>query len=185
MGYYVYKHTSPSQKVYIGITRQEPEKRWKKGLGYGRSPSFFGAVKKYGWDNFKHEILFEDLTEEEACKKEIELIAFYKSNNREYGYNLTEGGSTTNHTEEENAKRSESMRKIWSDPVYRKRTSASMKGVKRSEESRKNISIAQKKRFERPEERKATSERQIGKKRSEEAKRKTSESLRAFYERRG
>lgn len=26
--YYVYKHTSPSGKCYIGITCQNPEKRW-------------------------------------------------------------------------------------------------------------------------------------------------------------
>ena len=30
--YYVYKHTFPNNKVYIGITQQEPQKRWKNGL---------------------------------------------------------------------------------------------------------------------------------------------------------
>lgn len=179
--YYVYKHTTPSQKVYIGITRQEPQKRWKRGLGYKKDQLFWNAVEKYGWDNINHEILFQGLSEEEACKKEIELIALYKSADRRYGYNLSLGGNTSSPTDEENAKRSESMRKKWGEPEYRKRATESMKGAKRSEESRQNISIAQKKRFERPEERKATSERQIGKKRSEEAKRKTSETLRAYY----
>lgn len=179
--YYVYKHTTPSQKVYIGITKQEPEKRWKNGKGYDKDQIFRFAIEKYGWANIKHEILFEGLTEEEACEKEVELIAFYKSADRRYGYNISLGGNTSSPTEEENAKRSNSMTKNWSDPEYRKRISESMRGVKRSEESRQNISIAQKKRFERPEERKATSERQIGKRRSEEAKRKTSETLRAYY----
>lgn len=27
--YIVYKHTIPSEKVYIGITSMKPEKRWK------------------------------------------------------------------------------------------------------------------------------------------------------------
>lgn len=30
----VYKHTSPSGKVYIGITNQPANKRWKNGMGY-------------------------------------------------------------------------------------------------------------------------------------------------------
>lgn len=31
MGYSVYKHTFPNGKVYIGMTGQEPEKRWANG----------------------------------------------------------------------------------------------------------------------------------------------------------
>ena len=30
----VYKHTSPSNKVYIGITSREPKLRWDNGNGY-------------------------------------------------------------------------------------------------------------------------------------------------------
>jgi len=29
--YCVYKHTSPNGKMYIGMTGQNPEKRWGKG----------------------------------------------------------------------------------------------------------------------------------------------------------
>lgn len=32
--YTVYKHISPSNKVYIGITSRKPELRWRKGNGY-------------------------------------------------------------------------------------------------------------------------------------------------------
>lgn len=32
--YTVYKHTSPSGKVYIGITKKKPEYRWNHGRGY-------------------------------------------------------------------------------------------------------------------------------------------------------
>lgn len=56
--YCVYKHTSPSNKVYIGITSQEPERRWKNGNGYKKNLYFTKAIKKYGWDNFAHEILW-------------------------------------------------------------------------------------------------------------------------------
>lgn len=86
----VYKHTSPSGKVYIGITCRLPEIRWNKGLGYKSSPRFFLAIVKYGWDNFVHEILHLDLSENDAKLKEIELIKLYKS--KRLSYNTTDGG---------------------------------------------------------------------------------------------
>lgn len=90
----VYKHTAPSGKIYIGITGQEVNKRWQNGLGYVGNDYFMKAIKKYGWDSIKHEILFDRLTKEEAESKEIELIMLYKSNDREFGYNIANGGSS-------------------------------------------------------------------------------------------
>ena len=91
--YTVYKHTAPNGKVYIGITSTNPVARWgKSGLGYKRNKHFFNAILKYGWDNIKHEILFTGLTQEEACKKETELIAESRSNLFEFGYNRSAGG---------------------------------------------------------------------------------------------
>ena len=98
MAWSVYKHTNKTNgKVYIGITRTTIEKRWRNGEGYALQTYFYNAIRKYGWDGFEHEVLFEGLTEEEARTKEIELIAFYKSNYRRYnapilGYNATDGG---------------------------------------------------------------------------------------------
>lgn len=50
--YYVYLHESPSEKVYVGITRTSLRKRWQKGKGYltGSQPLFEKAIRKYGWD---------------------------------------------------------------------------------------------------------------------------------------
>ena len=94
--YFVYKHTFPNNKVYIGITQQQPEKRWKNGLGYDSHQEIMKrAIKKYGWNNIKHDILFQNLSKNEACKKEIELIAFYDSTNKEKGYNVSKGGEGT------------------------------------------------------------------------------------------
>lgn len=92
MPYTVYKLTSPSEKVYIGITSRSVKKRWNNGIGYKRCPAIYSAIKKYGWENIKKEILYEGLTEEHAKFMEIFLIKQHKSNNRKYGYNLTEGG---------------------------------------------------------------------------------------------
>lgn len=89
--YCVYKHTSPSGKVYIGISC-DPIKRWNEGRGYIKNYHFWRAIQKYGWDNITHEILYEELTSDEAKKLEIELIETYKSTDRQYGYNLRDGG---------------------------------------------------------------------------------------------
>lgn len=105
----VYKITnSINSKCYIGITSRKPEIRWNNGKGYSdvKENHFYRAIQKYGWNNFTHEILFENLSKEEACKKEIELIAKYKSNNPEFGYNLSLGGESGSygykHTQEQN-----------------------------------------------------------------------------------
>ena len=90
--YKVYIHTTPNNKVYIGITKQEPKKRWRYGYGYVKCTYFYKAIQKYGWNNIKHEILYENLTKEEAIQKEIELIEKYDSTNRNKGYNITKGG---------------------------------------------------------------------------------------------
>lgn len=90
--YIVYKHTSPSNKVYIGITSKDVRQRWCNGFGYQTQLYFFRAIVKYGWINFKHEILYEGLNEEDAKLKEIELISKYKSTDIHYGYNIDSGG---------------------------------------------------------------------------------------------
>ena len=93
--YTVYMHTSPSGKKYIGITSLKPERRWAKGLGYSRCPYMSKAIEKYGFENFLHEILYINLTKEEAEQKEVELIAYYDTTNPNKGYNVEFGGNST------------------------------------------------------------------------------------------
>lgn len=103
--YYVYKHTFPNGKVYIGITSLKPEHRWNNGKGYLKKtkdnkydqPLMAYAINKYGWDNVEHEILFKGLSKKDAELKEVELISQYKSDNREFGYNLEKGGNVHGH----------------------------------------------------------------------------------------
>lgn len=90
--YCVYKHTSPNGKCYIGITKQTLERRSQNGEGYSTQRVFYNAIKKYGWNNFKHEILEDNLTHNEACEREIYYISMFKSNQSKYGYNTTSGG---------------------------------------------------------------------------------------------
>ena len=97
--YCVYKHTSPSNKVYIGIT-YNTKKRWCDGNGYlhkrkdGKynQPLFARAILKYGWENFTHEILINNLSKEQACELEKKYIKEYDSTNLQKGYNISFGG---------------------------------------------------------------------------------------------
>lgn len=107
--YFVYQHIFPNNKIYVGITSQKPELRFDNGNGYKTNP-MKNAIKKYGWENVKHKILFQNLTKEEAEKKEIELIKQFKSNNIDFGYNVAKGGHSNNgykHSEETKRKMSE------------------------------------------------------------------------------
>ena len=92
----VYMHTNTvNGKKYIGITKQNPNERWRKGKGYRGNVAFYNAIKKYGWDSFKHEILFCNLTRKEAEILEICLIKYHKSDNKKFGYNISHGGDKT------------------------------------------------------------------------------------------
>ena len=90
--YTVYKHISPSGKVYIGITSMPVKRRWDNGRGYINNKYFYRAICKYCWDNFEHVILFEGLRKEEACLMEKCYIALYDSINSDKGYNINLGG---------------------------------------------------------------------------------------------
>lgn len=109
--YIVYQHKNKiNGKIYIGITSRKPEERWgSNGCNYKTSPHFYSAIQKYGWDNFEHNILFTNLTKEQACLKEQELIKEFNSMNREYGYNSTSGGEIFTMNEETKQKISQSM----------------------------------------------------------------------------
>lgn len=102
--YKVYMHKFPNDKVYIGVTCQKVEHRWRNGKKYNNNKYMTNAINKYGWDNIEHIVLYEDLTKEEAEKIEIKLIKQYKSNERKYGYNILEGGNVSNGMTEEGRK---------------------------------------------------------------------------------
>lgn len=145
--YKLYVHISPNNKRYYGITKQLVKKRWASGYGYNNQ-HFYNAINKYGWHNFEHIVLFDNLTKEEAELLEQMYIALYNTTNPKYGYNITHGGDGWNgihHTEETKTKISESHKKIWTDPEYRAKHSGVNNpnyGKHLSEEHKRKISKA-------------------------------------------
>lgn len=105
----VYKHISPSGKVYVGISSNVKNRWAASGYYYCLSDTAFSrAIRKYGWDNFQHIIINEGLNHQEACNMEIELIAYYKA--KGISYNITDGGEgfCGKHSEEHNKHKRES-----------------------------------------------------------------------------
>ncbi len=88
--YTVYTHTSPSGKVYVGITSQLVKARWKYGYGYKKCCIFYLAIQKYGWNNIEHKIILENISESHAKYAEKYLIKWYKMH--KMSYNITDGG---------------------------------------------------------------------------------------------
>lgn len=143
--YYIYKHTAPNGKVYIGQTCQNPKDRFgNEGYRYKGCTYFYNAIQKYGWDNIKHEILFSGLTHKEANEKEVALISQYHSNERMFGYNLQSGGCNGSPSEETKRKMSEwQIGKVLSEQT-KKKISQSRMGQKDSEKTKKKKSDSHK-----------------------------------------
>ncbi len=108
MDFIIYKRTSPSGKVYIGQTSESLEKRaGPGGVYYSDSPLLYRAILKYGWSNFKSEILEVVHTKAEADEREAMYIQLYSSYDSDFGYNLTLGGNGGVPNEETRRKLSE------------------------------------------------------------------------------
>ena len=71
-GYYCYCHITPDEMFYIGMSKQQPSRRWKP-LHY-KNNSLGPYIEKYGWNRIRHVILKDGLTKEQAVKLEGLLI---------------------------------------------------------------------------------------------------------------
>lgn len=96
----IYKATNLTNgKVYIGQTINTLAYRQSQHIRDARNPKrknihFHNAICKYGADNFVFEEIDFAETQEELNEKEIYWIAFYHSNERDFGYNEDSGGKS-------------------------------------------------------------------------------------------
>lgn len=94
---YIYKHTSPSGKSYIGQTVRTPEIRWNQHVNNAyrndkeATEAFAHAIRKYGKDSFTHEILLK-INENMLDYYECKFIDGYNTKVPN-GYNIRSGGS--------------------------------------------------------------------------------------------
>lgn len=116
----IYKETNMiNGKVYIGRTLQTLEKRKYKHEIAKDNLYFHQALRKYGKENFKWEIINEQDYDNEEF-----YIQKYNSRDRNIGYNVAKGGSGgdtySNHPNKEEIlkKRSNSMKEKWKDEEY-------------------------------------------------------------------
>jgi group I intron endonuclease len=84
-------------KRYVGQSSRTLEQRWSKHLEDVDKAShsyFHNAIRKNGADSFKLEILLTSENKDVIDLCERTLIAFYRTREKEKGYNLTDGGDS-------------------------------------------------------------------------------------------
>lgn len=87
---YVYKiENKINKKIYVGQTNNLDRRMQEHKHDERNNHPIHNAIKKYGWENFEVSVLYYGVNYNE---KEKEYIKLYKSNRKEYGYNITAGG---------------------------------------------------------------------------------------------
>ncbi len=136
----VYLITSPNGKQYIGISSAGFQTRWKKHCEEARRTQarlLCKAIRKYGPESFRVELIEQCETWEQACAQERFWIQ-YVGTKQPWGYNLTDGGEGTlgrEQTSAEIAKRASSMRGQKRTPDQIERLAAGQRGRKMTPES--------------------------------------------------
>ena len=123
-----------NNKIYIGITAKSLNKRRQQHIQWSKHKSrlyvIHKAINKYGINNFLFESIDNFCENEDACQKEIKYISLYNSFIPN-GYNMTLGGEGVlghKHPHSEETKN---------------KISLTMTGIKKSEETKKNMKSAQ------------------------------------------
>lgn len=174
-------------KIYIGLTIRTLEARKSQhirdALNNKDKNVFHRALRKYGEENFKWEVIDNAETEEELKEKEIYYISFYNSYihaENSNGYNLTYGGEGTSGYKLSN----ESKRKIGDKSKGRifneetkKKMSNARKGKTFTDEHKQKISDSKKGVSRSEETKKKIREANIGKKHTEDTKEKISKAF--------
>lgn len=187
MAYTIYKHTSPSGKSYIGQTNNVSQREASHKIPSSKCTAFRNAIQKYGWDNFTHQVLAQNLTLTQANEQEERLISEHNTL-APGGYNLRSGGQNQLISEEVKRKWSETRKGRPRSPEHQAKLNAAarlrvrtpehqaklVEAAKRvrTEETRRKLSVALMGRVKTDEHRRKISETTKGKVLSEDTKAK-------------
>lgn len=140
----VYCLTSPSGRQYVGYTLRDVSCRLAEHCSSSSRSAITNAIKKYGIESFRVEILLESSDREILAAREVEEIS-KRNSLQPNGYNLTLGGDGCNglpasaRVEMGNkirekwkdtnyrSKRKHSLTKFWSDSNVREKQKAALK----------------------------------------------------------
>jgi hypothetical protein len=117
-------------KIYIGINTNNRSGYFGSGINITR------AIKKYGKQNFKKEILEECKTIKELSNREKYYIKLY--NATELGYNISPGGTGVSDEMKQKVSRATKGRRLTKE--WKHNISIAMQGKKLSKEHKQSIS---------------------------------------------
>ena len=139
MKYCIYKATNlVNEKVYIGYTKDFKKRvrdHKNSALKSQKQFALYNAIRKYGWDNFKWEVLYESW-DKEHCLREAEpaIVEYYDSYRS--GYNMTKGGEGVHSLKIKRKPLTEEQKKIISEKTK--------EGMKNMDEASKNQMLERK-----------------------------------------
>ena len=100
----IYKLTSPSGKSYIGQSKNIERRFYEyRKLHCKTQTKLYHALRKYGWDSFKKEIIIKfdnSIKNIQLYLNTFEIYFINKFNTVNNGYNLMGGGGVNSHSEE-------------------------------------------------------------------------------------
>jgi group I intron endonuclease len=165
-------------KFYVGKAN-DCHGRWLRHLGSARRGSLQAihcAIRKYGKSVFEWTVIQEFTQESDAFAAEMYWIDFFRSNEKEFGYNLTRGGAggySVGADIREKISRAKKGKKHTPESIAKmSKTHSERKHRKQSEETRRKIGEANRGRKHSEECRKRMSEGHKGRVVSEETRQK-------------
>lgn len=126
--YCIYLFTLNDQQ-YVGQTNDTYHRFSKHRTPTSKCRYLINAIKTYGWENTKIEILLTDLTLEEANRLETHYIDTLRTLVPD-GYNLTRGGDNNEWCGEAKEAQSERMKIVCDTPEFREAKSIVMKKLR-------------------------------------------------------
>jgi group I intron endonuclease len=146
----IYCHTHiDSDRVYVGLTSQTTEKRWKTHVSHAKNSKggrwhFPNAIRKYGKDAFSHRVLEVCDSLEKANLREEAWIELFESRDLRFGFNIAKGGASFSSDLRNTKEKLSEITKNNITPERRRHLSLLRKGKPLSAETKAKISASAK-----------------------------------------